>query len=392
MSVQVSDVITDVRNFARNQNLTDTRVISAINTAIDFVSAHLGLPGHERQYTFDYFETQPFVQAPSDFEEPISLRYDEDRLNRYNRFHFRPPEFLYERIDAVDSKTSLWSYEFSSGIKKLIVLSRNSTAGIMLDSFDSSANDWIGSNDATNLENDAITYKEGAGSLRFDVNVSLSPNDKATLTRTFTNGFDLSTMNDQGYFFVDVYIPNITNFSSITLSWGSDAANYWAQTVTTQSDGSAFVVGWNTIALPWYGSSLIGTPDETHISWFKFDFSYTASYVSSTGFRIDYLIVRKPDKMIASYYTIYRGKNASGTYLSKFTDPTDVFLFGDFDPALRQLVSIHAAVVINPQILVENTTVSRLYSDFFTLYSRKYPKKRINNLMVDPSVTKTSYD
>ena len=392
MSVELSSVITDVKNFARNQNLTDTRCISAINTSIDFVSAHLGLPGHEKQYAFDYFEDQQFIPAPSDFEEAISLRYDEDRLNRFNRFQFNPPELLYERLGAVGAGTSLWGYEFSNDVAKLIVLARNSTAKIVIDTFDDSVDEWTESNDADNLENDEVTYKEGAGSLRFDVDTTLSANNKATITRIFTNGFDLSTMNDQGSFIVDVYIPNITNLSSVSLSWGLDASNYLIQTVTAQSDGSDFVVGWNKLAFAWYDSTEVGTTNETDNPWFQFDFSYTAAYASSTGFRVDYLFIQKPDKMIASYYTNYRGVSSTGTDLSVFTASTDLLLFGDHSPALRQLVATHAAVVINPQILVENASVSRLYSDFFNLYSRKYPKKRTNNLISDPIITKTSYD
>ena len=392
MAISLNDIISDVKNFARNQNLPEDRIIASINTAIDLVSSHLGLPGHERQYTFNYFEENPYIPLPTDFGEPICLRYDEDRLNQFNRFRFMSPEYIYQRIDAVGYQTALWSYEFSSEQKKLIVLAKNSTAEIIIEPFDNSADYWNASNDAENIVNDNITYKEEAGSLRFDVNVNLSADNKATLTRTFSQGYDLRTMNDQGYFLAYVYIPNITNFSSITLSWGSDNSNYWAQTVMNQLDGSAFKVGWNTIGIPWYDASIVGVPDETNVKWFKFDFSYTASYVSTPGFRLDYLLAKKPDKMIVSYYTTYRGKNTLGNYITSFSNPTDTFLFGDFDPALRQLVAIETAVILNPQILVENNSVSMLYNDFFSTYSRKYPKKRINNLLVDPSVARTSYD
>jgi hypothetical protein len=392
MSVQVSNVISDVKNFSRNQNLSDDRVISSINTAIDLVSSHLGLPGHEMQYTFNYFEENPYIPLPIDFGEPISLRFNEDRLNRFNRFHYVLPEYIYPRINAVDFQTALWSYDFSSGKKQLIVLTKNSTAQILIDPFDNSANTWVASSDATNVVNDNITYKEGAGSLRFDINVNLSADNKATLTGIFPQGYDLRTMNDQGYFLVKVFIPNIINFSSITLSWGSNSSNYWTQTVMNQLDGSPFEVGWNTIGIPWYDASIIGIPDETNVKWFKFDFSYTNSYASTPGFRLDHLLVKKPDKMILSYYTTYKGKDVNGNYITSFSSPTDTFLFGDFDPALRQLISIETAVILNPQLLVENNSVSMLYNDFFSTYSRKYPKKRINNLFVDPTIARTSYD
>lgn len=391
MSVSVGDIISEVKNFVRNQNLSDERAISGINGAIDFIAAHLGLPGHEREYTFNYFDTQIYNDSPDDLEEAIYLRFDEDRLNDSRRFVYKPAELLYKKMNNPTYDSVYWGVEFSSGSNKLIVITKNSTAAIDIDNFDDSVDDWTGSLDATNLSNDDTVYKEGAGSLKFDIDTTLSGSHRGSLTKTM-EAMDLSSMNDSGYFLCWVYLPNVTDFTSISLNWGTDSGNYWKQTVTTQFDGSALEVGWNELAFAWADATLVGSPVDSEVTWLKLDFDYEDTYVSTDGFRVDYLRIQMPDKMKATYYTIYRGKDSEGNYLTKFTASDDTFLFGDFCPAIRQLVAAFAAVIINPQILVDNTAVKNLYKDFFTLYVKKYPKKKISNLVAEPTIMKTNHD
>ena len=84
------------------------------------------------------------------------------------------------------------------------------------------------------------------------------------------------------------------------------------------------------------------------------------------------------------------GERCSGTtYLENFTALTDIFSFGTFDTGLWNLYAIYAAVLINPQILVDDKQVQEQYKHWTTIYKKKYPRKRINNLLAIPETPKT---
>ena len=388
MAVAVSDVITLIKNYSRNQSLSDARGISIVDTAADYVLSQIGAPGYESQTSFEFFDDQSTYSAPVDFGEEIYLRFDDDELNKNQRFEWRPAELLFERVKAISANTRLWGSYVASGSWLLYILAKNSTAGMFIDSMDD-ATLWTASDDATNLVTDTFTKKEGNASTKFDVNVSLSGLNRATISRTFTN-FDLSTAQDIGYFKCYIYLPTVTNFTSISLNWGNDASDYFKSTVTAQQDGTAFAVGWNNISFPWLGSTQVGTVNTQQISRFWFNFDYTVAFTSINSFRVDYLRMVIPDLMDMSYYTSYKGKSATGSSLSSFSATTDVFLFPDTNQNIKQMIAVQGAVILNPQILVDDKSVRQIYNDFHTVFARRYPRKRSRNLLFDPLLAKTS--
>jgi len=386
----LSDIIPKIKDFTRNQNLDESRAVRAIDSASSFVLNQLGVPGYEREYSFDFDEDQNFYALPVDFGEAISLRYDDDNLNKNGRFIGRTAEFLFSRIKRVASDTMLFGVYTAKGVWQLIVLAKNSKASLPIDSFDyDNSSNWVASNDATNITDDTNTYKEGAGSLRFDIDVSLSGLNRATLKKIVT-AQDLYSQKDVGHFKCWVYLPTITNFSSISFSWGTDTSNYYKVTVTTQEDGSAFEVGWNKLDFKWEDAVQVGSPNDHQITFYQFDFDYTASFTSTNNFRLDYLRLNTPDKLILQYYTKYKGKDNSGTYLSNFSATTDSFLFGDFNTDIGDMIALHSAIILNPQILVDDKYVRQLYQEYYTIFVKKYPRKRGINFLFDPSVAKTS--
>lgn len=383
-NVTVANVLALLKDYSRNQNLTDARGIRTIDSATDIVFAEFGIPAQEKEYVFDYFEDQQVISAPSDFMEPISLRYQEDEQNKGQRFSFRPTELLFERQKHTDAFTRLWGQYNAAGLNQIYVLSKNTVAGISLESFDS--NIWTVGGDAINASIDTNIKKEGNGSLKFDVDVSASVLDRASLEYTISS-VDMTTMQDVGHFKLWVYIPNITNFSSISMNWGT-STDYYKSTVTTQEDGSAFEIGWNQISCPWLDATVVGTPNPAAVTYLKLDFDYTAAYVDTQSFRVDYLRLSVPDKLIMTYYSTMRGKNNSNTAIDVFGATTDYFTFTD--PSVKQLIAIQAAILLNPQLLVDDQAILRTYKKLTTLFQRKYPKKKTNNLLFDPKIAKTS--
>ena len=386
-TITLTSVAPLVKDYCRNQNLTDARVIRALDQSADIVNSELGLPCQEKAYTFDFDQDQLTYALPTDYSEPIFLRYSDNTYNKNSRFAYRPPEYIFERTKDVTANTRLFGVGSSSGDWLLYVAALNTTAPLTLDTFDyNNAVNWIASGDALNIADDVYVYKEGSGSLKFDITVT---GTRATLTKTIASQ-DLNVYLDIGHFKCWVYLANITNFTSLSFSWMQDTGNYWKDTVTTQADGTAFAVGWNAIDFLWLGSTEVGSPSPHTITIYKIDLDYTGAYTGGTNFRIDYLRLVKTDSMILNYYSLYKGTDAAGTtYLENFTALTDIFSFGTFDTGLRNLYAIYAAVLINPQILVDDKQVQEQYKHWTTIYKKKYPRKRINNLLAIPETPKT---
>ena len=388
--VEVNDVFASVKDYARNQNLDLARGIRVINSAVNFIKAQISLPGQEREEDFEFFDDQNFYVVPSGFAEPISLRFDNDRYNQNNRFHFRPGELLFERVKNTTSGTRLWGTYYGTGVPQLMILAKNNTASIPIDTFDSETTvTWTATDDASNISYDPYTKKEGAASLAFDTAVNVA--NRASLTGSMA-ATDWSSVEDIGHFRLWVDLPTTTDFTSISINWGTGVGDYLKRTVTTQRDGSAFVAGWNEIDLPWDASVVqVGSPDLTALTYLKLDFDYEAGFVPQINWRVDYLRIGVPDEMRMNYYTTYVGKTAGGTLITTLTASSDVLLFGDIDPGLKELVALQAAIILNPQILVEDKSVRQMYSDFTMLYKRMYPRKKTNNLMADPTTSRTHY-
>jgi hypothetical protein len=355
--------------------------------------SHMGLPGYEREYTFDFDETTQIYAGPTDLMEALTMRYEDDTGNKRGKFTQKPGELLFPRIKRTGTDTRLYGIYRAAGSNQIIVLAKNLKASILIDSFDvDNDTTWTASNDATNVADDTVNFKEGSGSLKFDVDVSLSGNDRATLRRTVTSQ-DLSAYQDLGHFKIKTFIPSITNLTSFSIQWESSSGNYWKQTVTTQEDGSAFAANaWNDLDFDWDGATQVGTPDVHAIVNYQLDIDYGAGYVDQSNFRFDYLRLVSPDTIIMTYYTLYKGENNSGTALYDFTATTDVFRFDDFDTSIKELVALEASVLLNPQLLVDDTSVRRAYQEFTFLFSKRYPRKRGNNLLTEPEIARTSHD
>ena len=78
----------------------------------------------------------------------------------------------------------------------------------------------------TNLTLDTEEFNTGSGSFNFDVDVSQSGNNKATIYNDNLNDEDLSDDVNLASWLIDVKIPDITYTSSWTIRWGSDSSNY----------------------------------------------------------------------------------------------------------------------------------------------------------------------
>jgi len=145
---------------------------------------------------------------------------------------------------------------------------------------------WVAGDDATNIGVDTVTKKTGTGCIKFDVDVSASVADTATIHCTGMSPKDLSAYELTGKIALWVYIPSVTNLTSVGLYWGSPT-DYWSKVVTTIYTGAAFVVGWNRLYFDWDTASITGAPDATAVVALSLRVFYTAGYTDQVNFRVD---------------------------------------------------------------------------------------------------------
>lgn len=220
-----------------------------------------------------------------------------------------------------------------NGVDRTLLVNLNGSvrlANILLNSCDAynSNGTWVANtstSDAANVATDTLYYRQGYGSVRFDIDVSQSVNDYAEVyneTMTAVNFNDPAVLNT-GTFFVWVYLPSATNYTSFTVRWGSSNSDYYENTVTTQFGGNAFVQGWNLLGFDWTTATETGTPDNEAINYTLFRATFPSSFSDQTGLRIDWFVMR--EKFIADlhYYSDYLIADSSGTPKDTFSSSTD---------------------------------------------------------------------
>ncbi len=177
---------------------------------------------------------------------------------------------------------------------------------------------WAASVGASNLTIDELIYKEGQGALNFDTVAGTS----LILTNSTLTALDLEALKNQSHFLMWVYLPVITNFTSIALRWGSSSTAYWEKTETVPAGAADLKIGWNLFAFRWADATQTLTPDETAIDYLRIAITY-ASAKTATDFRIDDIRVGKETEMELDYYSLAMAQQSDGDYQLEF-DADDV--------------------------------------------------------------------
>lgn len=200
--------------------------------------------------------------------------------------------------------------------------------------------------DAENLELDQTGFYQGNACLKFDADVSNSANNRISVYATDVNSLDFTSVEGLSSFIMDIGLPSIDQFSSVTLSWGTDTSNYWSATQTTPVSGS-WSIGKNTVKIDWTSATtVVGTPDVTDINYIRIDLNYTASQTDAVDYRIDYLRVARKEPLTLHYLSWNVGKDTSGNAISLFSSTTDTPYFSGKWDQLKFAIANYAAGVL----------------------------------------------
>lgn len=300
--------LSKVRNFdsllerAINNMLSNIKPVSSQRTT--------GLVNTVHDNEFNY-------SLPSDYSDIIDLIPQDTRNTLDSARRVSPRNFDLKKLFA----TQQLSVEGQDGTKFLRIAWKNRNPKTL-----NAVNSLTGNGtfaavgSAANLKTDTIFKVSGSGSVEFDTVASGDGLKNTTMTAV-----NLTTENQVGDFYAQVYLPSITNLTSISFIWGNNlTTNYWTGVAqTTQADGTAFRIGWNLIKVPWSTASQTGTVAPATINTFQITFATTGAIAQV---RVDNIVVSIGRPFDIKYYSKYLMKNAAGTWIALTTSDDDVVL------------------------------------------------------------------
>jgi hypothetical protein len=162
---------------------------------------------------------------------------------------------------------------------------------------------WSVSDDGANLlQGTAI---RGTNSLEFDVDVSASGGDLATLTKSTITANITTT---KGYLGLWLKVPTgfNTNLTAVKIRLGSDSSNYYEWTLGTLTENENVF-----IKLDYSDATTTGTPADAAITYFRWQATYGGAYLDQNNVLIDSIISYSATSLepIQGYYFVYDTNN-----------------------------------------------------------------------------------
>jgi len=223
---------------------------------------------------------------------------------------------------------------------------------ILIDGLTALAEDgtWSAVGDAANLVADGNEFKDGSGSLKFNIDEDSDAEDYAGIQNTTKGAKDLTSFLDRSYFILDVYMPTAADITNIQLFWGSDTSNYWSLTATAPVDSGSFKDGWNVVKFKWTAATKTLSPDVENIDYLELRANYSSGISDQTAFRFSNLRLDIREQVDLEYFSKNMVKDTSGTYQSRFSAGTDLFL-GDDELKVLLLELAYYEIIRNTKTL-----------------------------------------
>lgn len=360
MSLTVNDIQTNLNTYIGDDStdrISAAERLQAITESTIWVQEELGNDLQNYTQTLQYFDTVNYYKVTTDIADLLTGA-DLRREKEDQYFSFTPVSSreLAEMVGQ-NQMEDAWTIERRDTDTYLGVNHESKHRAKIISSFDSltdGGGTWTideTNSDATNLTVDTNEFKQGSGSLNFDADVSQSGNNRLTLENSTIASMDLSDFEDLASWLLWVYVPDVTNFTSVTIFWGSDSSNFWSVTATTDMDGSAFADGWNRVKVDWQDATKTSSPDVENIDYFRIDLNYGAGQGDDTDFRVDHFILVRPEKLTFHYQTWKLGVDTNGTDIFVYGATTDVPYYSGMYDQMKFIVAHKAAsLLFNPTL------------------------------------------
>lgn len=312
--------------------------------------------------------------CPSDLKGDgiVDVRPQVNRSIRDNFHQTYAPRF--DRIKAFESL----AVENDGTLKTLRLNSSKPPAGPTVNALNSVTENGTWAADstyATDITTDQINYVAGSGSVRFNLAADAGSQTGYIENSTMT-AVDLSDIADVGALFAWVYLPTASNFTSVSLRWGSSTSDYYSVTATTTHVNSSFVNGWNLLRFDWPTTVASGTPVDTAIDYLRVSFVYNGTAMN--GVRVDNIVARNGVIFDVVYNSDYMFRNSSGTWIIKPTADTDLL---NLETEAENMLLYEVAFLIAQEVGGEDASFDVSYfkakrDEVWGQYMRKYKSQR----------------
>lgn len=238
-----------------------------------------------------------------------------------------------------------FTINFNGSVKTIRINATNLNQGITINGVDSitSNGTWVASGDASTLTNDTINNAAGSGAIKFNLAASGS---QGLLTNSTMSAVDMTAHEDVSSLFYYVYLQTASVFTSVRLRWGSDSTNYWESTATTDSQGNAFVNGWNLIQANWSSATQTGSPDVTAVDYVQVAYNYNGT--AQTGCELDNIVSRLGTIYNIEYYSKYLFRDSiTSAFQETVTDDSNLI---NLDTESYNLLLYQTAFLIAQQM------------------------------------------
>lgn len=218
-----------------------------------------------------------------------------------------------------------WSFDnklytqWNTGVKTLRIEAPSLTAPVTVCDT-STLTGWTATAGAQNLSLDTTNNVAGGGAIVFDL---AAGSTTGSIQISSLSAVDLTSKANIDTEFYWVYLPSGSAITSLALRWGSDVTlNYYTYTVTVNQQGTAFVNGWNLIAVPWVLATKVGNPVLSAIDSVELVPTYNG--VLQTGLKFCNLTSNTGYIFEGVYYSKYLFRDPStNAFVEMLVDSTD---------------------------------------------------------------------
>jgi hypothetical protein len=322
-----SELDTDIQRRMSNSAPDSTRRLGAINNSLQELYAEFDIDSGKREkilYIVPDGQALNITDAVPDFKKADDLRYLS--LERHTEQFSQITDDMFSVHVGEGRRINEYTIDYNNGKLFCKVNTASGTISKQLHNMGSLTDNgtWAlnATSDAVNLTTDEVVTLTQGVNVKFDVDVSNSGNNYAMIEVPDLTAVDLSDYVGLGRFRFWMYIPSVTEFTSVELYWGSSSSDYYSKTATAQADGSPLAQGWNFIEIDALGATITGTLIDTAIDYLAVKVNYTASYTDQTGFRVENLTMFLPQAMKLSYFTYYLSQTSAGVFQEEMTATT----------------------------------------------------------------------
>lgn len=262
--------------------------------------------------TINYNQGITYYTLNSNFKAPIDLkRIKNPRDKEYALV--MPGNF-----DSETLKTKRFAFPTQAQSQKLRIKDTEGGQAVLHTMSNYNQNGvWVGATAISNVATDAYEAFDFTSSISFDYSGT-----SGTLTNSTMNLVDLRRFKNRSNVYLNVFLPSVTNFTSVTLRFGSSATSYYTVAATTDYLGDSIVAGqWAKLKFAWSNLTTVGTPNEVAINYIQIIITYSVN-PSMTGCRVENLFVSENVPIELEYYTNEMVTD-SGIKTQHFTDSAD---------------------------------------------------------------------